>query len=239
MAGQDLVLLEQDPAVLDWRAKARTFKAEADALVIDSDEADAAATSMMGLGAAIARAAELKRVELKKPHIDEGKRIDEFFRRELQPFVAGRAVLEPRSIAWRKEKARRQAEADAAAERERLASEALAAEALRAEQAGQGAVAAQLLEKAVVAETTAAAAAVVASKPVETHVVTPMGASTMTKTWTFKVTSLAEVPREYLVLDEIAVRKAIRLSSRDSTGRPVLEIPGLEIYPDEGLAVRG
>lgn len=230
-ATEDLVRLEQDPVVAEWRARARTFRAEGLALVIASDEQDAAATSMLGIAAAIDRAAESKRVGLVKPLNDRVKAINDFFRRELSPFAEVVPVLKQRALGWRREKARRQAEADARAERERLAAEALAAEALKAEQAGQRAVAAQLLDQAVSAETTASAAAVEAAEPIRRHVVTPMGASTVQKRWTFKVTNLAEVPREYLVLDEKAVREAIRQGAR--------QVPGLEIYQDETLAVRG
>ncbi len=231
MAGQDLVLLEQDPAVVDWRAKARTFQAEAAALVVESDEADATATSLLGIGSAILRAAEVKRTALVKPHNDDVKRINDFFRREIAPFVNARPALERKCLDWRREKTRRKADADAAALRERLNAEALEREALKAEQAGQPAVAEQLLDRAVESETTARSAAVEASRPIQNTIVTPMGASTVQKRWTFKVLDVADVPRAYLVLDEKAVREAIRQGVR--------EIAGLEIFQDESLAVRG
>lgn len=234
-----LAVLERDPLVLSWREKAKTYEAEAVALVVESDEADAAATSMLGVGAAIGRAAEAKRVALVKPLNDAVKAINDYFKRELLPFTRSRPILEGRAIDWRKKKARIKAEADARVERERLASEALQAEAVRAEQAGQGAVAEKLLDQAVQAEAHADTAAAAAATPIRNHVVTPMGASTLTKRWSFKVTDAEQIPREYLAVDEVAIRAAIRASARDKDGRPTIEIPGLEIFADEGLAVRG
>jgi len=230
-SSEALVRLEQDPVVLGWREKARTFKDEAAKLAIESDEADAAATSMLGIGSAIQRAAETKRTGMVKPLNDQVKAINDFFKRELAPFVDARPGLEQKSLGWRRKKAALKAEADARAERERLAAEALAAEAVKAEQAGQTAVAEQLLEKAVESEGNAAAAVIVAAQPVRNTVVTSMGASTVQKRWTFKVIDLANVPRAYLVLDERAVREAIRQGMR--------EIAGLEIVQDESLSVRG
>jgi hypothetical protein len=73
-------------------------------------------------------------------------------------------------------------------------------------------------------------------------VVTPMGASTVKRTWTFKLVDLAQVPREFLILDEKAVRETIR----DAVARGGLTpgatstdlIPGLEVFQDESLSVR-
>lgn len=238
-SSEALVQLNTDPLVVSWREKARTFKAEALALVVDSDEADAAATSMLGVAVAIGKAAEQKRTALVKPHNDTVRAINDFFKRELQPFTDARGELDERVLAWRRKKRRLQAEADARAERERLAAEALASQAVEAERAGQADVAAKLLDKAVESETTAAAATVQAREPIRNTVTTAMGASTVQRHWTFKVTALEEIPRAYLVLDEIAVRRAIRESARDKDGRPTLEIPGLEIVEAERLAVRG
>jgi hypothetical protein len=224
------VQLDQDAIVLNWREKARTYRDEAGKLTVDSDETDTAATAMLGIGSAIQKAAETKRTALVKPLNDEVKAINDFFKRELAPFVDARPGLEQKSLAWRRKKAALKAEADARAERERLAAEALAAEAVKAEQAGQTAIAEKLLDKAVESEGNAAAAVAVAAQPIRNTVVTSMGASTIKRTWTFKVLDLAQIPSQYLVLDDKAVREAIRQGVR--------EIAGLEIFQDESLSVR-
>jgi len=49
--------------------------------------------------------------------------------------------------------------------------------------------------------------------------------------WTFRVTDLGRVPRGFLVLDDRAVRNAIKSGARN--------VPGLEIYEVESLVARG
>jgi len=56
----------------------------------------------------------------------------------------------------------------------------------------------------------------------------PERATTIRKAWTFKVKDLSLVPAEYMMLNEAAVRAAIRDGVR--------EIPGLEIYEDTVVA---
>lgn len=52
----------------------------------------------------------------------------------------------------------------------------------------------------------------------------------LTKTWTFDITDLNQVPREYLVLDEVKVRAAIKDGTRS--------IAGLNIYQKESISLR-
>ena len=54
----------------------------------------------------------------------------------------------------------------------------------------------------------------------------------LTRTWAFEVTDLAQVPRTYLALDAEKVRGAI-------SKQEVREIPGLRIFQNESLRVRG
>lgn len=58
---------------------------------------------------------------------------------------------------------------------------------------------------------------------------TGQGSVSSRKFWTFKVKNLLKVPREYLKLDEVKVRTAIREGVR--------KIDGLEIYEEETLTV--
>ena len=60
--------------------------------------------------------------------------------------------------------------------------------------------------------------------------VTPkVGESVVAKRWTYKVVNITQVPRQYLILDSPTIREAIRAGVRD--------IPGIEIYQEEGLRV--
>ena len=54
--------------------------------------------------------------------------------------------------------------------------------------------------------------------------------SSIRKTWKFEVTDSNEVPRQYMSINEIAVRAAIREGARD--------IPGLRIFLDESVVIR-
>lgn len=62
------------------------------------------------------------------------------------------------------------------------------------------------------------------------QVFVPEKVSGVTKRWTFEVTDLAQVPREYLVIDSAAVRKKIAGGAR--------EIAGIRIYQEESISVR-
>ena len=54
--------------------------------------------------------------------------------------------------------------------------------------------------------------------------------TTVKKVWTFKLDSLNDVPREYLILDTARVREAIREGKR--------EIPGISIFQVDSLSIR-
>jgi hypothetical protein len=54
--------------------------------------------------------------------------------------------------------------------------------------------------------------------------------TSLRKFWTFEVTDLADVPTEYLILDEKKVRAAIAAGER--------EIPGLRVFQDSSLGIR-
>jgi len=56
-----------------------------------------------------------------------------------------------------------------------------------------------------------------------------VGESQTMKRWTFKVIDIKKVPRQYLVLDSVAVRDAIRDGER--------QIPGIDIYLESSVRV--
>ena len=55
------------------------------------------------------------------------------------------------------------------------------------------------------------------------------GSVTAYTSWTFKVVDPDKVPREYLKVDETAIRAAVRLGAR--------EIPGVDIYEATNIRV--
>lgn len=64
-----------------------------------------------------------------------------------------------------------------------------------------------------------------------TSVRTAEGTAYMQSRWTFELEELAKVPAEYLMLDEKKVRAAIKAGVR--------EIPGLKIFEQKSMAIRG
>jgi hypothetical protein len=51
--------------------------------------------------------------------------------------------------------------------------------------------------------------------------------SSLRRTWTYRVTDLAKVPRPFLTIDDLRVKDAMR--ERDpATNRPARTIPGIE-----------
>lgn len=57
-----------------------------------------------------------------------------------------------------------------------------------------------------------------------------MGKTFVQKRWTYDIVDIGLVPKEYIVLDNVAVNNAIRAGIR--------EIPGLKIYQKEGIGSR-
>lgn len=215
-------------------------RANAVALVVDSEEGKGKATNLLAGIAQVQSAAERERVTLVKPHNDLVKGINELFRTALAPLIEADSTLRRRVLEFNREQTRKAAEAAAAAEAERIRAEALLKEAEKAERAGEGAVAGELLERAVASEIGAKAAQAEAVLPSRT-VRTDGGMSTVKKVWTFRLVSLDQVPVEYLALNETRVRDAIREAVRiwPGGGAPLaLQIRGLEIVQDEQLAVR-
>lgn len=232
----DLVLPVHDPAIIDARSRAAAIHAEALALVVDSPALQGQAVTLLSGIARVKAEVELRRTALVKPFNDHVRRINELVREVLAPVVEADGLTRGKVMTFTREQQRRAAEAAAAAERQRFEAEARLREAERAEAAGHADVAEKLLEGAVASEEGAKAAQAQAVLPAKT-VTTPAGSATTIKRWTFKVLDIEQVPRAYMVLNEVAVRDAIRAGVRAGLEPPV-EIAGLEIYQDESLSVK-
>ena len=234
----DLVLPIHDPAIIDARDRAAAIYAEAEALVIDSVESQGHAVTLLSGIARVKGDAELARVRLTKPFNDHVKGVNNIFRDVLAPVEKADGLLRGRDLTFRTNQKRLAAEAAAAAERQRFETEARMREAERAEAAGHPEVAEKLLEGAVASEEGAKVAQAQAVLPAKT-VTTPTGSATTIKRWTFKVLDLANVPRLYLMLNEPAIREAIRELVRRTPSLDIRDaIFGLEIYQDESLSVK-
>lgn len=56
------------------------------------------------------------------------------------------------------------------------------------------------------------------------------------KVWRFEVQSEAQVPREFLMVNEFAIRKAIQAIAED---QPMINIAGVRIYQEDTMTARG
>jgi hypothetical protein len=48
--------------------------------------------------------------------------------------------------------------------------------------------------------------------------------------WKFEITDAAQIPREYLVVDEARIRKVVQALKGDA------KIPGVRVYPERQIA---
>lgn len=134
--------------------------------------------------------------------------------KHLDPVVEARKLYKQKMAIWSdaQEKIRRDEE-----ERQRVAAQKAAEE-----------EAIRLAEQAQKAGNTEEAEAIiqapVVSEPVIVERTIPKTATVLRKVWTFKVVNAALIPRQYLTVDEVALRKQAQ-----ATGNAVM-VPGVEFY---------
>lgn len=194
------------------------------AAVTDEATADAAADKL----AVIVRArntAEEQRKHHTKPLNDQKRAIDGAFKELTGPLDGAEKALKDQVAAFHREQQRIAAEAARAAEEERRREERNAQERqrranLRARQEGTQPVQHQ-----------PAQVAAPPPKPAPTRQ-TQSGAQVQAKAvWRFSIEDEAQVPREYLMVDERKVRQAVNGGAR--------QIAGIRIWEDVNVAVRG
>jgi hypothetical protein len=180
---------------------------------------------------ALADKAEKARKAAKAPFWDGGKAVDAYFNSTIAKLdVAKAKALKPLNLYqdMRAKEAKRQAE-----EAARIAREEAARIAAEMETAAE-------LDRAVEAETVAAKAetAVAAAAPVAARIRGEAGGlATSRIDWKFEVTSAGSVPREFLCVDEAAIRKAIQQAEKNDD-EIKLTIPGVRIYSERTTLIR-
>lgn len=200
--------------------KASEFAARAMLLKVKDAAAEQEAANLLLQLKSIEKEAKEKLAFLVKPLEDHVKRIKALFKPGFETLAKADSALRQQVISWRQlefqlaEKTR--------VEAARKADEAAAK--------GDNKKALEYATKAVTVATparvTMASAEVAASVSNMSH-----AQIASRKRWTFKVVALNKVPREYMELDEVKVRAAIKSGLRN--------IAGLEIYEEDGLAVGG
>ena len=108
-------------------------------------------------------------------------------------------------------------------------------EARRKEQARQDALAAKRMERAEAKGITPSIPEVVA--PIvagpEKSLTTDMGKASFTEKWNFTITDESLIPREYLMVDEVKIRKVVKALKADT------KIPGVRVFDEGGVSIRG
>lgn len=233
-------------------------------ITVETAEDAEGATEVLTEIARRKKALESERKKLARPVDDAKKAIQNLFNGLKAPLDEAREILEPKVIAFQEAEDRRIAKENAEREREniermkaeqaridaeraeakRLADEAAAAareasERMASEQSAQAEVEAlAAAERARQAEQELAikreeqpAFELAEREEAITTVQTARGSATRRKVWTFEVTDPSSVPRQFLTVDEKAIRAAVKDGER--------EIPGVRIFEESSLAVRG
>ncbi len=180
---------------------------------------------------------EERRKEIVAPHNDYVKRVKAFTDAVISPIEGAIAHSKREFLAWNKKLEQQRIEAQRKLDEERRRKEEEARDKLEkekeeAEMASafmpeneQAAIAVshqvqeQVLEKQIALESKA-----------EQKAINQMKVKGVRKVWKFEVQVPTEVPREYLMVNEVMIRSAV------SNG--IREIPGVRIYEDEVMAIR-
>lgn len=204
----DEIMEHLDTTVATVKVEAAAIEAEAGFVGIRT------AQDLEDAGAFLVRIkAERRKIEDRRrffvdPLNAQVKRINELFRKIAEPLDRADSVVRAKVMEYRK----RQQEI-ARAEQERLDREAARAQ--------------ERVDKKAARIGIAAPQVVVPVVPVLPPTV---AGATVRRVWTFRVVDASKLPREYLVVDAVAIREAVRAGVR--------QIPGVEIFQDETLAVR-
>ena len=64
------------------------------------------------------------------------------------------------------------------------------------------------------------------------------GTASLRKTYTYEVDDTTKVPLAYLMIDDAAVKAAIKKAPKDPSGRPMINIPGIRIVENVKATIR-
>lgn len=194
-------------AVLEpFRSKAKDLAAKASAIKVQDQETQLAATTLAGTIKKVAKTVEDARKEYTAPINEHVKAVNGLAKEITTPLDTGMRHLTGQlnqyaaKVELDRRKAEEEARRQAEAEQKRLDAEAKAAG----------------VEAPIVPE-------VLPAKSEKATVRTETGTSYQRKVWTFEVEKLADVPREYMLLNEKAVNAAIRNGVRSIPGLKILE----------------
>ena len=180
---------------------------------------------------------EEKRKELVGPLNEQVKMINEYAKKIMDPLNKAEAHLKTELVNWERELEKARRAEMARVEAERRAKEAELARELEAKQRQVTAtepyispIEAAKERMVIKAEAERAKALNDSQAKQAERLVEQNKVSGVRQVWTFKVVDITKVPINFMGLDEIAVRQAIRDGAR--------EIAGLEIFQETKIAIR-
>lgn len=232
--------LEQMISRRDQLVKALLASAAAYPRIDDDEVLGEVSENMRMAGTLVRTTAKARHTEHKAPFLDGGRVVDAWFKTWAAPLEAAMAPIQQAMNAYG---ARKLAAAEAAAaEAKRLADAAQA----RAQQEAEGAlrrgrpdVADSALDRvAEAAKTSEAADKLASARPADlTRSYGTFGAVASAKrTWKWRVTDIALVPRDFLMINEDAIKAVAK--QRDASGKPTYIVPGVEWFSEVSMGVR-
>jgi hypothetical protein len=214
-----------------------TACAQAYATLPDPETAGEVAENIR-MAAALGRTIEEHRKAAKAPFWVGGKAVDTWFQQFCAPLAAAMAPVQAVLDAFgRRLEAEQRAEAEARRQAALASADhwSLAA----ADAIAEGAVDSALLDRAAATARAAAEAIEQAeARPADLSRVRGVYGSvaSLRETWGYTVTDLDAVPRAYLMVNDAAVKAAMK--QKDSRGRPMVAIPGVQWTATQTMSVR-
>jgi hypothetical protein len=201
---------------------------------LEDDRQEAAAVELVSRGVVAVKELDALRRSRVDPLNAEAKAVNSLFKIVTDPceaLVGKGGTLERLIIAYRQQKRARIEREQAEARRKQEEAARREAEALAKAEAAKTAKAREkALAEAEAASRAQAVALVETPREMPRGTRTDSGSVTSRERWTFAVQDAALVPRQYLAVDQAAIRAAVASGVRD--------IPGVAIYLEEALTRR-
>jgi hypothetical protein len=195
---------------------------------VDSEETAGRVADLIRMIGHAGQKAEAERKAEKEPHLEGGRAVDAWFKRITDPLAEAKARLQKPLDAFLKQKA--------AAERDRREAEARALKEAAEREAAQMQTPAQM-DAAIAIEARAQEVQQSAqARPAELARTRGDygGVATLRTVWKHEVTDPSLVPREFLVVNDAAIKAAIKGAAKPGE----LKIPGVRIFEDSSAVVR-
>lgn len=215
---------EKDKVTLQLKSSALSVVTQASALAVYNDRSQLQANTLLVNISAAKKELEARRKFFVQPLKDHVRNIEMLFKEPIEQLESADRQLRSKVLDYRAELARKQEE-----ERQRLAEEAAKKEAEALAAAKQGDE--QGVEEALSESAELSVQAAQTTGPGRVMAAEGGGQVATRKVWTFEVVDHAAVPREYLAVNESAIRAAVRSGIRS--------IGGVRIFEEEQLAVGG